>query len=96
MKLFRIILVLTSLLLITNCAPSSKKVDINTDISNAHLERQNYEENTSKEKQPILPFSNKREVRNTDNNFKLPLINFLEILKNSRLSNNRIIFIQNR
>ena len=30
MKLFRIILVLTSLLLITNCAPSSKKVDINT------------------------------------------------------------------
>ena len=36
---------------------------MNTDISNVHLDQQNYEENTSKEKQPILPFSNKKKVR---------------------------------
>ena len=45
---------------------------------NVHLDQQNYKENTSKEKQPILPFSNKRETKSTSNIFKLPLINFLK------------------
>ena len=57
---------------------NKKKVGINTNISNVHLEQQNYEENISKEKQPILPFSNKREVKSVENIFKLPPVNFLE------------------
>ena len=66
-----------------------KKVDTNTNVSRVHLERQSYEENASKEKQPILPFSNKRETRNADNIFKLPVINFLE--KNPDLKNKKNI-----
>ena len=62
-----------------------KKVDTNANVSRVHLERQSYEANASKEKQPILPFSNKRETRNADNIFKLPVINFLE--KNPDLKN---------
>ncbi len=66
-----------------------KKVDTNTNVSGIHLERQNYEENSFKEKQPILPFSNKKETRSTDNIFKLPKINFLE--KNPDLKNKKDI-----
>ena len=39
---------------------SKKNTNVNTDISNVHLEQQNYEKNTSEEKQPILPFSKKK------------------------------------
>jgi len=66
-----------------------KKVNVNNDISSVHLEQKNYEENTFKEKQPILPFSNKKEVKHTDNIFKLPTINFLE--KNPDLKNRKNI-----
>jgi len=66
-----------------------KKVYVNTDILNAHIERQNDEENSFKEKQPILPFSNKGKVKHTNNIFKLPLINFLE--KNPDLKNKKNI-----
>ena len=55
-----------------------KKYDTDTDISNIGLEKQNYEKNIDKEKQPILPFSSKKETINTNNVFKLPAINFLE------------------
>ena len=49
---------------IANLFKKKKKyIDVNKEISNVNLERQNYEENTSKEKQPILPFSNKRETK---------------------------------
>ena len=68
---------------------NKKKIDVNTDISNVNLERQNYEENTFKEKQPILPFSKNKEVKNVSNNFKLPSINFLE--KNFDLKNRKSI-----
>ena len=64
---------------IANLFKKKKKyIDVNKEISNVNLERQNYEENTSKEKQPILPFSKKRVVKSDDNIFKLPMINFLE------------------
>ena len=64
---------------ITNLlSKGKKKVDVNTDILNAHIERQNYKENSFKEKQPILPFANKGKVSHTNNIFKLPIINFLE------------------
>jgi|TARA_B100001964_G_scaffold163913_1_gene179895 S-DNA-T family DNA segregation ATPase FtsK/SpoIIIE len=66
-----------------------KKVDVNANILNVHLEQQNHETNTSKEKQPILPFSNKKEAKSNDNIFKLPIINFLE--KNSDLKNSKNI-----
>ena len=66
-----------------------KKVDVNANILNVHLEQQNHETNTSKEKQPILPFSNKKEAKSNDNIFKLPTINFLE--KNSDLKNSKNI-----
>ena len=68
---------------------NKKGIDVNTDISNVNLERQNFEEKTSKEKQPILPFSNKKKVKSIDNIFKLPTINFLE--KNPDLKNKKNI-----
>ena len=73
---------------IINLFKKNKKNDnVNTNISKANLEQQNYGENTSKEIQPILPFSNKKKERSADNIFKLPVINFLE--KNSDLKNKK-------
>jgi len=66
-----------------------KKVDVNTDVLAVHLEQRNHEKNASKEKQPILPFSNKEEVKHADNIFKLPTINFLE--KNTDSKNRKNI-----
>tara|TARA_B100000315_G_scaffold141934_1_gene131015 strand:+ start:212 stop:2329 length:2118 start_codon:yes stop_codon:yes gene_type:complete len=63
---------------IANILKKDKKIDVNYSTSNVNLEHQNYEENISKEKQPILPFSNKEKVKNVTNTFKLPSINFLE------------------
>jgi len=68
---------------------NKKSADANTDISNVLLEQKNYEENVSKEKQPILPFSKKEEVKVANNIFKLPALNFLE--KNSDLKNKKNI-----
>jgi len=53
------------------------------------LEQQNYEKNSSEEKQPILPFSKKKEVKSARNIFYLPTKNFLE--KNSDLKNSKNI-----
>ena len=66
-----------------------KKADVSSNILNADLEQQNYKESASKEKQPILPFSNKKKVSHADNIFKLPTINFLE--KNPDLKNRKNI-----
>jgi S-DNA-T family DNA segregation ATPase FtsK/SpoIIIE len=68
---------------------SKKNININADISNVHLEQQNYEKNTSEEKQPILPFSKKKEVKAAGNIFYLPTKNFLE--KNPDLKNRKNI-----
>tara|TARA_Y100000590_G_scaffold226612_1_gene255945 strand:- start:35 stop:2155 length:2121 start_codon:yes stop_codon:yes gene_type:complete len=68
---------------------NKKSADINKDISNLDLEQQNYEENISKEKQPILPFSKKEEVKVANNVFKLPSLKFLE--KNPDLKNKKNI-----
>ncbi len=54
------------------------KIDGNLNLTTPKLEKENSEENISKEKQPILPFSNKVEKSNVNNIFKLPSINFLE------------------
>ena len=66
-----------------------KKVDVSPNILNADLEQQNYKESASKEKQPILPFSNKKKVSHADNIFKLPTVNFLE--KNPDSKNRKYI-----
>jgi len=68
---------------------TKKNVDVSTDVLNVQLEQQNNEENISKEKQPILPFSKKGEVKVTNNVFKLPTLNFLE--KNIDLKNKKNI-----
>jgi len=68
---------------------SKKNNNVNADILNVHLEQQNYEKNTSEEKQPILPFSKKKEVKTAENIFHLPTINFLE--KNRDLKNKKNI-----
>ena len=61
----------------------------NSDTSNPDLEKQNDEKISLREKQPILPFSNKKEIKITNNIFKLPSINFLE--KNPDLKNKKNI-----
>ena len=68
---------------------SKEKIDNDINVSNDQLEQQNYKENNFKEKQPILPFSNKKRVENINNIFKLPTINFLE--KNPDLKNRKNI-----
>ena len=73
---------------ITNLLKKNKKeVDASINISNTNFEQQNHEKNTSKENQPILPFSNKMKVKHATNIFKLPLISFLE--KNPDLKNRK-------
>ena len=68
---------------------NKKEIDVENAVSNFNLEQKNNEKNTIREKQPILPFSNKKEKQNSDNNFKLPAINFLE--KNPDLKNRKNI-----
>jgi len=65
----------------------SKSKKISEDISNIDLENLKHEENASEEKQPILPFSNKRKTKVSENIFKLPQKNFLE--KNPDLKNKK-------
>ena len=66
-----------------------KEIGGDTSVPYDNLEQQNYTENVSKEKQPILPFSNKGEVKYSKNIFKLPSINFLK--KNPDLKNKKNI-----
>ena len=74
---------------ISNFFKKDKKyVDDISDVPN-NLEQQNYEQDPRKEKQPILPFSKKREVKSNVNFFKLPAINFLQ--KNLDLKNKKNI-----
>ena len=68
---------------------NNKNIDPNTNVLNVNLEKQDDEENTSKEKQPILPFSNKKETKSSNNIFKLPAISFLK--KNPDLKNKKNI-----
>ena len=55
-----------------------KIADNSTNISNVHIDEENYKQDAFKEKQPILPFSNKKKVETANNIFKLPTLNFLE------------------
>ena len=54
-----------------------------------HAETENLDEQNYKERQPILPFSKKREIVSQKNIFKLPLIDFLK--KNTELKNKKNI-----
>ncbi len=62
---------------------------INLDETNVNENINKNEENIEQEKQPILPFLMKKEVKNNVTNFKLPPISFLE--KNPDLKNKKNI-----
>ena len=65
------------------------KSNINEDIINVHNETNTLQENNIEKKQPFLPFSKAKEVKNPASTFKLPIINFLE--KNFDLKNQKNI-----
>jgi len=63
------------------------KIVGNNESVNITSNTESFEENTTIEKQPILPFAVSKEIRNSDNNYKLPTLNFLKInpdLKNKK------------
>ena len=68
-----------------------KNKNDNKDINNENLntETKNISNNIIVEKQPILPFAKNKITKSSNNNFKLPLLNFLE--KNPDLKNKKNI-----
>ena len=68
-----------------------KNTNVNLNISDNYTEFKSSAETDTKQKQPFLPFSSNKEMKykKVDNNFKLPLLNFLE--KNSDLKNRKNI-----
>ena len=68
---------------------SKEKLDPSKNFSAAHYEPQNLTENSNKNDQPFLPFSQKKdkEVKSQKSVFKIPGINFLE--KNIDLKNKK-------
>jgi len=75
---------------ILNILSKKKKEDeVNSNISDDYAETKNSEEVTTMQKQPILPFTTNKDVKykKNDNNFKLPILNFLE--KNPDLKNKK-------
>ena len=68
---------------------NKKNNNINKEDTNIYLEEQNLEKNIKKEKQPILPFTKSKELKNEKSIFKIPSINFLE--KNLNLKNKKNI-----
>jgi len=68
---------------------SKKNNEINNDILDVDLEQNNYEKTTTEEKQPILPFSKRKETKSIGPSYKLPNVNFLE--KNIDLKNKKNI-----
>ena len=75
---------------IKNLISSDKKnIDLNVYNASTSLEKESIDKNTTKDKQPILPFSKSNEEKKDINNFKLPPINFLE--KNSTSKNKKNI-----
>ena len=57
---------------------NKKNIDNDFDEPQTNFETEKNEKNSSKTKQPILPFSKIKDVKNLDNNFKLPSLQFLE------------------
>ena len=68
-----------------------KNTNVNLNISDNYTEFKSSAETDAKQKQPFLPFSSNKEIKykKVDNNFKLPVLNFLE--KNSDLKNRKNI-----
>ena len=68
-----------------------KNTNVNLNISDNYTEFKSSTETDTKQKQPFLPFSSNKEMKykKIDNNFKLPVLNFLE--KNSDLKNRKNI-----
>ena len=70
-----------------------KKGEKNSDSfknsTSIQVDQNNYEDKSNIDKQPILPFSKKKEININNNIFKLPVINFLK--KNTDLKNKKNI-----
>ena len=68
-----------------------KNTNVNLNTSDNYTEFKSSAETDAKQKQPFLPFSSNKEIKykKVDNNFKLPVLNFLE--KNSDLKNRKNI-----
>ena len=67
---------------------SNKKNDAINNNLNEIIKTDNEVKVSTGEKQPNLPFDNNKEVKNIINNFKLPLLNFLEKDNNTKNKNN--------
>ena len=61
-----------------------KEDDINIDVSNTGTDSKDFQIQSNKGKQHILPFATKKETKITENNFKLPSTNFLKINPDSK------------
>jgi DNA segregation ATPase FtsK/SpoIIIE, S-DNA-T family len=68
---------------------TKKSIPKNENINDDYSSLKNLAENNSNQKQPILPFVSKQETKHKDgdNNFRIPLLNFLE--KNPDLKNKK-------
>jgi len=66
-----------------------KNSDSYKDSASIQVDQNNYEDKPNIDKQPILPFSKKKEININNNIFKLPVINFLK--KNTDQKNKKNI-----
>ena len=68
---------------------NKKSTEVEVNVSTDYTESKDSQNNFVKEKQPILPFSTSKEIKykKNENNFKLPVLSFLE--KNSDLKNKK-------
>jgi len=63
---------------IINIFKNSKKINKNDNVPEEDVNSIILDENIPKAKQPILPFSKEKEIKNIKNTFKLPGVNFLK------------------
>jgi len=63
---------------IINIFKNSKKINKNDNVSEEDVNSIILDESIPKAKQPILPFSKEKEIKNIKNTFKLPGVNFLK------------------
>ncbi len=65
-------------------------ININEDDLDAYTEGSDSKKEDIKEKQPILPFAKQQEIKNVNNVYKLPNINFLEKNPDSKNKKNNV------
>ena len=71
-----------------NLFKDNKKINKNNDFPDESINSIVFDQTVSKVKQPILPFSKEKEIKNTKNVFKLPSTSFLEKNTDLKLQKN--------